>query len=309
MVVLPLLSALALAIFIAIVTVTELVAPIERPSLSAKIRGVGFSLVNVAASIILAAAFERLWRELGIRALMNIEVAGWIGIPAAIMASLLFSDFLNYWSHRAHHRFFWRIHRLHHCQTELCAATSYAHFTERCLRDMIFVVPLSLVMLDFPAVPFVLVAVRETLELYIHSPTELHLGALRWVIVDNRFHRIHHSTEPRHFDRNFGILFSFWDRLFGTAHEPTGTEWPAAGVAGIIPPRSLGEYVLFPFAPSADREQNHSLSRGCRDEEHALTPRQVPRLGLVEPERIEATMPQHEHEVARSNKEPIVLGQ
>ena len=34
---------------------------------------------------------------------------------------------------------------------------------------------------------------------YIHSPIDVHFGRLRKVLVDNRFHRIHHSIEPRHF--------------------------------------------------------------------------------------------------------------
>jgi hypothetical protein len=29
-------------------------------------------------------------------------------------------------------------------------------------------------------------------------------------------HQIHHSTDPRHHDRNFGGLLSLWDWLFGT---------------------------------------------------------------------------------------------
>lgn len=257
----PLLSALALASFIAIVSATELVASIERPPLSAKIQGLGFSLLNLAASVIVTAAFERLWQQLGIRTLIDIRIAAWAGVPGAIVASVLLSDFANYWSHRAQHRFFWRIHRLHHCQTNLCAATSYAHFTEHLVRDVIFILPLSLVSLDFPAVPFAIVALREMLELYIHSPTGLHLGPVGRVLVDNRFHRIHHSSETRHFDRNFGILFSFWDRLFGTVHEPAKSEWPSTGVAGVLPPGSIGEYLLFPLLTrSAHSEQDRSLA-------------------------------------------------
>ncbi len=37
-------------------------------------------------------------------------------------------------------------------------------------------------------------------------------------------HQIHHSAEPRHFDKNQGFLFSFWDALFGTLYVPKGRE-------------------------------------------------------------------------------------
>ena len=31
---------------------------------------------------------------------------------------------------------------------------------------------------------------------------------------------MHHSTDPKHFDKNFGSGFSFWDRFFGTLYVP-----------------------------------------------------------------------------------------
>jgi sterol desaturase/sphingolipid hydroxylase (fatty acid hydroxylase superfamily) len=43
---------------------------------------------------------------------------------------------------------------------------------------------------------------------------------LEWLIVTPRYHHIHHSDDPAHFDTNFGSLFSFWDRLFGTYYDP-----------------------------------------------------------------------------------------
>jgi sterol desaturase/sphingolipid hydroxylase (fatty acid hydroxylase superfamily) len=48
--------------------------------------------------------------------------------------------------------------------------------------------------------------------------------------VSPQFHRIHHSIEPEHRDRNFGVIFSFWDRLFGTLYRGDGG-YPATGIA------------------------------------------------------------------------------
>jgi sterol desaturase/sphingolipid hydroxylase (fatty acid hydroxylase superfamily) len=39
---------------------------------------------------------------------------------------------------------------------------------------------------------------------------------LERVIMSPAQHQIHHSREERHLDRNFGLLFSCWDQLFGT---------------------------------------------------------------------------------------------
>jgi len=35
---------------------------------------------------------------------------------------------------------------------------------------------------------------------------------------------LHHSVDPRHYDKNFGLLFSFWDRFFGTLCVPKPDE-------------------------------------------------------------------------------------
>jgi len=43
--------------------------------------------------------------------------------------------------------------------------------------------------------------------------------ALRWVIATPLLHRIHHSPIAAENNSDFGEIFSFWDRLFGTLRE------------------------------------------------------------------------------------------
>jgi hypothetical protein len=47
-----------------------------------------------------------------------------------------------------------------------------------------------------------------------------------------QMHRIHHSLEPEHIDRNFAFVFPMWDVIFGTYYQPKKDEFPATGVAG-----------------------------------------------------------------------------
>jgi sterol desaturase/sphingolipid hydroxylase (fatty acid hydroxylase superfamily) len=41
-------------------------------------------------------------------------------------------------------------------------------------------------------------------------------GALRWLIITPDMHRTHHSEIIPEQNANFGTVFSFWDRMFGT---------------------------------------------------------------------------------------------
>ena len=46
---------------------------------------------------------------------------------------------------------------------------------------------------------------------------------LRWVLVTPNMHSLHHSSYQPETDSNYGTVFTFWDRLFGTyRHAPLG---------------------------------------------------------------------------------------
>lgn len=53
-----------------------------------------------------------------------------------------------------------------------------------------------------------------------HTHFKISFGALDNVILSPHWHQLHHSVDPAHYDKNFGLLFSFWDLLFGTACVP-----------------------------------------------------------------------------------------
>jgi sterol desaturase/sphingolipid hydroxylase (fatty acid hydroxylase superfamily) len=57
-----------------------------------------------------------------------------------------------------------------------------------------------------------------------HTHFKISFGALDNVILSPHWHQLHHSANPKHYDKNFGLLFSFWDRMFGTACAPEPNE-------------------------------------------------------------------------------------
>jgi sterol desaturase/sphingolipid hydroxylase (fatty acid hydroxylase superfamily) len=50
----------------------------------------------------------------------------------------------------------------------------------------------------------------------VHNEWVPKLGPLEWVFVTPSHHRVHHSLDAAHIDRNFGGVLIVWDRLFGT---------------------------------------------------------------------------------------------
>ena len=47
---------------------------------------------------------------------------------------------------------------------------------------------------------------------------------LAWFLISPAQHQIHHSADPKHFHRNFGFAFSFWDRMAKTLYVPVDRE-------------------------------------------------------------------------------------
>ena len=227
---------------------------IERYTLKARLPGVFMNAVAVIGGIALMWPVQQLWTWLDPPIVMVVPVWRWLepmgtlGYALQFLLLVAVADFLAYWRHRAEHRWFWPIHVVHHAPHELHAANDIGHPVQILFSVVFITIPLSLIQVDGPETPFVVGFVVTLLSYYIHSPIDVHFGPLRKVLVDNRFHRIHHSLEPQHFDKNFGICFSIWDRMFGTACDPRPGEWPDVGVAGVEPPRTVAQYLLLPAA-------------------------------------------------------------
>ena len=193
---------------------------------------------------------HRLWDLLGVTPLIDISGWPWLVKFAAL---LLLFDLLRYWEHRFEHRFWWPVHSVHHSPHDLHAATAYSHPLLALPELAIVAIPFSLIDSGGQSAAIAVWTFVALQDLIIHSPLRLHAGRWRGLYVDSRYHRIHHSLEERHWHHNFGFVFPFWDRLFGTAYPVDGSEWPATGVPGMAPPIAPRDFFAYPFRAWAAR--------------------------------------------------------
>jgi sterol desaturase/sphingolipid hydroxylase (fatty acid hydroxylase superfamily) len=178
-----------------------------------------------------------------------------VGVVGSAIISAFVYDFFYYWLHRAQHRFpiLWRFHAVHHSVQQMSAPCGYGHFTEAIFDALLVLVPVSFFV---PPKSAAVIAFLVTLQgMLIHSSTRLNFGQLGWFICDARMHRIHHSLEPQHWNRNFGSLTLIWDRIFGTAVLPQRGEWPDVGLDDQIQPETMRDFLFRPFraAPQIQR--------------------------------------------------------
>lgn len=239
------------AMFILLCGLIEHISPVgDRLTVRQRLPGLLLSLLSSPLSLLFLIPLQALYGLAGIQPLIPLaawlEPLGQFSMPAAIAVSIVVADLLAYWRHRAEHRWFWPIHVVHHSPTALHAANAYGHPAQVLPGVLLVLIPMSLVDFGSAAVPLVLSLVLGFLQVFIHCPTDIGFGPLRRLLVEPRYHRIHHSIEPRHIDRNFGITLSLWDQVFGTAHFPAPDEWPEVGVAGSPPPSDFAAFLLYP---------------------------------------------------------------
>jgi len=83
-----------------------------------------------------------------------------------------------------------------------------------------------------------------------HSNLKISWGPLRYVLNSSRMHVWHHDFELHHrYGQNFGVVFSLWDWLLGTAYLPQEPEEPQRlGFRDMDAfPRGLAARLAFPL--------------------------------------------------------------
>ncbi len=74
------------------------------------------------------------------------------------------------------------------------------------------------------------------------------------ILVSPAQHQIHHSSDPKHFDKNFGLMFSFWDQLMGTSYIPRKFEKLKYGLSRAEPNpfKTVADIYIKPFVWAGD---------------------------------------------------------
>ncbi|MCW3837769.1 sterol desaturase family protein [Sphingomonas canadensis] len=243
----------------ALITAAELLLPRGPERIGNRLAGLGFWALWLPVSALVHAGYQHLWHWLGVAPLVVLPLDfTWTGIAAVVLAPLagaLVYDFFFYWCHRAQHRWLWRYHAVHHAIRDLNAVNAYHHISEPLLQAVLILLPTSLIVSDTGQSAAAMVVLLHLHASYIHSPVRFGFGPVGRLFVDNRYHRIHHSLEERHFDRNFAAFTPLWDWLFGTIWFPRRGEWPAVGLAEADQPRDLREWLTLPWRPRAPQEE------------------------------------------------------
>lgn len=153
-------------------------------------------------------------REKGIGVFEVAALPYWLQVGATV----IILDVVAYAWHRANHRsaLLWRFHAVHHSDIHFDASTAFRFHP----GELMISLGIRLVVVTLTGLPILGLIVFEVFygfcNLFIHSDIRIagsHERRLGWLFVTPSLHRLHHSERPESLNRNFGTVFSFWDRL------------------------------------------------------------------------------------------------
>ncbi len=177
--------------------------------------------VTTLASIPFTAALTAtaLWVEQNNFGLLNlVQLPLWFELLLAIIALDFMGQYLvHYLLH--HVRWMWRLHMIHHSDTQVDATTAFRHHPGDIIIRTFFAAA-AVVMMGIPIAYYALYQfIRVFFGAVTHANFHLPPNVDRWIsylFVTPDMHKFHHHEQAPWTDSNFGNLFSVWDRLFGT---------------------------------------------------------------------------------------------
>lgn len=148
--------------------------------------------------------------------------------PGLLLWVLLFilTDLVWYWYHRLAHEIniLWTVHVVHH-QSEDFNYTASTRITvlQALVRTGFWSI---LPFFGFPASMITsLLLVHGCYPFFVHTRLIGKLSVLEYIFVTPSHHRVHHASNEKYLDKNYGDVLIIWDKIFGTfkkeEEEPT----------------------------------------------------------------------------------------
>ena len=166
-------------------------------------------------------------------------------VTRSIITVMLFLAYeLGYWfNHWLSHKvpLLWEFHKVHHTAEVLTPLTNFrVHPVYGWIFANILAVSAAIAnglghyMFGDTAYQYALNDTNIILVLFIHAYVHLqhsHMwisfcGVLGRIFVSPAHHQVHHSADPRHFNKNFGSCLALWDWMFGTLYVPSKEREP-----------------------------------------------------------------------------------
>lgn len=175
-------------------------------------------IVNFALAFLLLKTAD--WVQVNNFGILNWlpEMPLWIFV---VLGVLLLDFFGAYLAHFVEHKIkpLWMVHLVHHTDHKVDTTTANRHHPLESMIRFSF----TLLGVFVVGTPIAIVMLYQSMSLiftqFTHANIKMNKSVdkfLSYVIVSPDMHKIHHHNMLPYTDSNYGNIFSFWDRIFGT---------------------------------------------------------------------------------------------
>ncbi|HYF66974.1 MAG TPA: sterol desaturase family protein [Ohtaekwangia sp.] len=171
---------------------------------------VGLGNVAIGAAIKLLLFYVLIWVYNLIP--WRMELNWWTFLPCYILF-----DLCSYWAHRIshHQRFWWATHVAHHSGEYYNLTVSFRLSWVQYIK-LIFFLPVSFIGFH-PIIIFVTNQIAVLFQFWVHTEyiRKLH-PVVEYIFATPSNHRVHHGSQEKYINKNYGATFIIWDRIFKT---------------------------------------------------------------------------------------------
>lgn len=180
----------------------------NKETLASTVVGLGNVAIGVFLKTLLLYLFILVYNAIPWR----MEFHWWTFLPCYIIF-----DFCSYWAHRiSHHvRILWGTHVTHHSGNHYNLTVSFRLSWIQYVK-IIFFLPVALIGFH-PVIIFITNQVAVLFQFWVHTEyiKKLHF-IIEYVFATPSNHRVHHGSQEKYINKNFGATFIIWDRIFRT---------------------------------------------------------------------------------------------
>lgn len=173
-------------------------------------------------------------------------------IIGLLLLDLIGAYFVHWSEHKV--KWMWRFHLIHHSDTTIDTTSANRHHPGESVFRFVFTTAGVLIVGTPMWLVFMYQSMSVLLSQFNHAnivlPKKLD-NFLSWFIISPDMHKVHHHYVMPYTDSNYGNIFSFWDRLFGT-FRTLSRDKIIYGVDTHMDPKEndrLGNLLKIPFQP------------------------------------------------------------
>lgn len=171
-------------------------------------------------------------------------------LTAAILYTVslvLLGELAYYITHRAYHEipFLWELHKVHHSAEVMTPITFIrSHPVDLAIQNTMRLLSIAIAsgvfLYFYPSKEGIIMVAGIDAGAFLyymiganlhHSNIWVSFGRpIEYIFISPAQHQIHHSTNPKHFDKNYGSMLALWDWMFGSLYIPEKNEQISFGL-------------------------------------------------------------------------------